>query len=97
MQKRDENGRFAKGNGGGPGRPKKKTEERYLRRLSSRVTLAKWQKIVDRAIQDAEKGDARARQWLSDYLMGKPPQRLEHTGKDDKPLFEDVAKPLEQS
>lgn len=87
MADRNEKGQFiagngaAKGNSGGPGRPKRSTEERYLRALSRHVTLKDWAKIVDTAVARAKAGDATARQWLSDYLMGKPVQRQEIGGK----------------
>jgi len=80
---RDKQGRFQKGKSGNPaGRPKRSTEEKYLKALRARVKLADWRAIVDRAIELAmHKGDWRARQWLSDYLIGKPMQKLEHTGE----------------
>ena len=84
--KRDTNGRFANGHKGGPGRPKRSTEEKYLAALSRRVTLKEWAKIVDVAIARAKAGDGQARQWLSDYLMGKPVQRTEHSGPDSEPM-----------
>lgn len=78
---RDANGRFTKGHklsvGNGGGRPKKSIEERYLRALSSRVSAADWKEIIDRAIADAKDGDYKARQWLSDYLIGKPVQSVD--------------------
>ena len=69
---RDHMGRFAVGNGGGPGRPKRQTEEDYLHTLSERVPLALWAEIVDKAASDAAAGDAKARDWLSKYLMPQP-------------------------
>lgn len=86
MQQRDNNGRFVKGNtaakGSGGGRPKRSVEERYIKALSRRVTMKDWNKIIEVAIQFAKAGDAKARQWISDYLMGKPMQRMEHTGAE---------------
>lgn len=77
MVARDENGRFLKGHTGNPkGRAKRKKEEKYLKKMFARCTLKKWQGIVDKALEDSEKGDAKARQWLSDYLLGKPAQEL---------------------
>ena len=85
MAQRDSNGRFVKGNtagkGGNGGRPKRSVEDKYIKALSRRVTMGDWTKICDIAIARAKAGDARARQWLSDYLMGKPIQRMEHTGE----------------
>ena len=69
---RDHMGRFAAGNSGGPGRPKRQAEEDYLQTLSERVPLALWAVIVDKAASDAAAGDARARDWLSKYLMPQP-------------------------
>lgn len=83
MAKRDAKGRFVKGSSGNPlGRAKRKTEEDFLAALSKRVSLKDWVAIIDKAIELAKSdGDWRARQWLSDYLIGKPVQRLEHTGE----------------
>lgn len=69
---RDHMGRFAVGNSGGPGRPKRQAEEDYLQTLSERVPLALWAEIVDKAASDAAAGDAKARDWLSKYLMPQP-------------------------
>ncbi len=69
---RDHMGRFAVGNSGGPGRPKRQAEEDYLQTLSERVPLALWAVIVDKAASDAAAGDAKARDWLSKYLMPQP-------------------------
>ncbi len=83
MVKRDARGRFVKGHSGNPlGRAKRKTEEDFLLTLSKRVSLEDWVAIIDRAIELAKvDGDWRARRWLSDYVIGKPIQRVEHTGE----------------
>ena len=86
MAERNEQGKFTKGNGGGPGRPKRSTEEKYLTSLQSAVTLKDWREIVDTAVSKAKRGDARARTWLSDYLLGPPVQRTQHEGKDGGPI-----------
>ena len=44
----------------------------HLQTLSERVPLALWAEIVDRAASDAAAGDAKARDWLSKYLMPQP-------------------------
>jgi len=80
---RKDNGQFAKGHSGNPnGRPKRSTEEKYLTALSRHVTLKDWATIVNTAVARAKAGDSTARQWLSDYLMGKPVQRQEISGVD---------------
>jgi len=40
--------------------------------LLDRVTLDTWNEIVDATIAAAKSGDARARAWLAEYLVGKP-------------------------
>ena len=82
MAEREENGKFAKGNPGGPGRPKKEREERFYEITLTAVTFDDWKAIVTKAKDQAKRGDAVARKWLADYLMGPPVQRNEITGKD---------------
>lgn len=67
---RDRGGKFAKGNPGGPGRPSRAVERDYLAMLSDRCPPEVWAEVVDRAVEDARKGDAAARAWLSKYLLG---------------------------
>jgi hypothetical protein len=66
------NGKFAPGNPGGPGRRPRPTEQAYLRAMSAAVSLDDWRQITARAVVDALRGDAAARQWLSVYLIGTP-------------------------
>ncbi|MDD3663461.1 MAG: hypothetical protein PHT84_06455 [Candidatus Pacebacteria bacterium] len=62
-----------KGASGNPqGRLPKQTETSYLQVSESVCTFDVWREIVAKAIEQAKRGDARARQWLSDYLIGKP-------------------------
>lgn len=80
-------GRWQPGQSGNPGgRPKRPAAERYLRALEQGVTLAEWKEIVEKAVSQAQKGDSRARTWLSEYLIGKPIQRTEISGPDGKPI-----------
>ena len=69
---RDANGRFLPGHPGGPGRPRRAVEADYLAALSDAVPPEAWKRIVARAVEDGEKGDAKARDWLAAYLIGKP-------------------------
>ena len=41
------------------------------------MTLKEWRAIVVKAIDQAKRGDSKARQWLSDYLAGKPVQGVD--------------------
>jgi hypothetical protein len=86
---RAENGQFAKGWAGGPGRPKKATETKYLKALVGQVPLKEWRLVVKRALHDAKGGDAAARAWLSKHLVGDDPLTF-------AALLEDVADLREQ-
>jgi len=90
--KRDNRGRFAVGNPGGPGRPRRPVEQEYLATLNAAVTLDTWRQIVQRAVSDAVEGDAKAREWLAKYLMGDEPQSLVQLAADEQAgLTADVA------
>ena len=67
---RGPNGKFARGNAGGPGRPRRETEREYLEAISEVVKQADWRRIVGKAKEDAIAGDAKARDWLGKYLIG---------------------------
>ena len=69
----DERGRFAVGNSGGPGRPRRAIEREYLRAVSDAVPLEAWTAIVERAVSDAKDGDDKARNWLAKYVIGDAP------------------------
>jgi hypothetical protein len=87
MAERDSGGRFVKGQSGNPkGRATKPVEEKYRKALVGRVTLADWREIVDKAKAQAKRGDPRARQWLSDHLIGPATQRTEHSGVGGGPI-----------
>ncbi len=71
-------GRFLKGHGvRSPGRPRRETEAEYIGLIIAECTPAKWRKIIERAIEDATNGDHKARTWLSNYICGRPAERLE--------------------
>lgn len=83
---RTSNGRFAAGNPGGPGRPRREIERAYLDATIAAVSVERWSNVVAKALNDAEAGDGMARSWLSKVLGMDAPQRLEHNaGDDDKP------------
>lgn len=88
MAERDENGRFIAGNKASPGRAKRTTEREYLALMRSAVTGDDWLKITRRAVKDAIQGNSWARAWLSDYLIGRPPQILELRGAEAAMLAE---------
>lgn len=69
----DERGRFAVGNPGGPGRPRRAIESEYLRVLSDAVSLDDWREVVARAVSAAKDGDDKSRAWLARYVIGETP------------------------
>ena len=73
---RSDNGRFEKGNSGGPGRPRRAIEADYLKAFSDAVPLDAWRTIVSRAVADAQAGDARARDWVARHVLGSEPPTL---------------------
>ena len=76
MSDRNTNGTFAPGNPGGPGRPRRGVERRYLAAFAEAVSPDDWRAIIQRAVADAKAGDAKARDWLSKYLVGDEPLAL---------------------
>ena len=76
---RKANGQFAKGYKGGPGRPPRKKEERFMEVSIAAVSLKDWRAIIKKAVGQAERGDSQARKFLADYLLGPPQQRLDVT------------------
>lgn len=65
------NGKFRRGNPGGPGRPFVH-HDRFIEAISDEVKPAAWVKIIKRAVKDAVAGDRHARDWLSKWLLGMP-------------------------
>lgn len=57
-----------------------RTEGDYMSALLETVTLDDWQEVVGSALAAAKEGDAQARAWLAQYLVGKP------AGKAPTPL-----------
>ncbi len=71
LPERDAKGRFLKGGyRGGPGRPPRQVETAYLTLLTTEVKPDYWAAICRRAVADAMKGNAQAREWLGRYLLG---------------------------
>jgi hypothetical protein len=58
----------------------RRTESDYMSTLLDTVTLDDWQDIVSSTLTAAKQGDAQARAWLGQYLVGKP------VGKAPTPL-----------
>jgi hypothetical protein len=74
-----QSGRFLAGNSGGPGRPRRVIETDYLTALSEAVSLDAWCAVVGKALEQAQSGDAKAREWLSTYLLPRPGDTMQLT------------------
>ncbi len=80
---RDKKGRFLPGvPGSSPGRPRRAVEEKYHEILVGKVSEADWQAIIERAVTEAKAGDRDARNFLANYLLGKPRESLDLTSAD---------------
>lgn len=50
----------------------RRTESDYMGALLDEITMEDWRDVVKGALQEAKAGDAQARNWLGQYLMGRP-------------------------
>lgn len=85
LVKRDERGRFVS-SGNPNGRAARKVETEYLELAKRKCGKSEWLAIVETAIEQAKDGNARARQWLSDYLIGKPLLMRGTESEDEKTI-----------
>ena len=78
----------------------RRTEDDYMGVLLDAVTLDDWRGVVTGALQAAKSGDPQARNWLAQYLVGRPETKAptplnivvqQLNGRD--PLVERLAKP----
>lgn len=97
MAERDMNGKFAKGNAGGPGRPRRQIEQDYLAAFSEAITLDDWKEIIEKAVGQAKEGDARARQWLTHYVIGpRQDKELEIIAIQEELEIDPIARQVEE-
>ncbi len=54
----------------------RQTESAYMAVVMRVCGLEVWQAVVQKAVDDAQQGDAKARDWLTRYLLGEPSARL---------------------
>jgi hypothetical protein len=73
---RDANGRWAKGNGGGPGNPLSRKVQAIRVALVSAITAADIKAVVQRLVQKAKDGDVAAAKVVFDRACG-PAQALD--------------------
>jgi hypothetical protein len=57
-------------------------ERAFLDATISVVSIEDWKRVVRRALEDAVKGDSRARHWLSNVILGRDPLGLADTLAD---------------
>lgn len=79
----------------------RRTESDYMGALLDTVTLDDWRDVVAGTLQAAKGGDAQARNWLAQYLIGRPEAKAptpltvvvqQLNGVD--PLVDRLAKPM---
>jgi hypothetical protein len=79
----------------------RRTEGDYMGVMLDAVSLDDWRSVVNGALQAAKGGDPQARNWLAQYLMGKPEAKAptplmvvvnQLNGAD--PLVNKIASPL---
>jgi hypothetical protein len=73
-QQRDKNGRFVKGWKGGPGRPRRSVEEKFLDRVRANISEEQFDQMVRSARDKAIAGDFALFKLLLSYLVGLPTQ-----------------------
>ena len=79
----------------------RRTEGDYMSTLLETVTLDDWQDVVNNALTAAKNGDAQARAWLAQYLVGKPASKapspltvVVQQLNGENPLVNRLAKPV---
>jgi hypothetical protein len=79
----------------------RRTEGDYMSTLLDTVTLEDWQDVVSNALAAAKQGNAQARAWLAQYLVGKPAGKaptlltvVVQQLNGNNPLVEKLAKPV---
>lgn len=67
---RDKSGRYAPGHCGGPGRRPVPVELAYLETTRAACPPEEWRRVVEKALEQAIRGEHRAREWLRRVLLG---------------------------
>ncbi len=92
---RDSRGRFAKGNGGGPGNPFAGAVGRWRSALAQTVTEDDLRKVITKLVEQANAGQGWAVKELLDRTLGKADQRLEVTGEGGGPVATEITLKLQ--
>jgi hypothetical protein len=83
---RDQKGRFAKGNPGGPGNPFGREVAAYRIRLLQRVKEGDVDAVADQLIRQAREGDLVAIRLSLLYVLGRPAAAIDPDGLDAQEL-----------
>jgi hypothetical protein len=75
MSERTKEGRFVKGHGVKGGRPKTVNTD-YAKLIRDCLTPSAAFDIIDKAIENAKQGDARARAWLFSHVVAPIPKTI---------------------
>jgi hypothetical protein len=76
MVGRQNNGRFAVGNAGGPGRPPKDVERGYWHALREAITDDDVREVAAALVQRAKAGDVTAARLIVEHTIGRPRQNV---------------------
>ena len=79
---RDAKGRFVEGWPGGPGRPRRSTEDSMLQEICEQATEA-WPDIVKKVIAEALQGKPWAVRFLANYGLGMPQRFVDVTSRGE--------------
>lgn len=95
---RDANGRFAKGNSGGPGNPHAQRTSQLRAMLLDCVADKDFKAVVAKLLAMAKAGDLAAIKELLDRMMGKPKAsvELQQVEIDDEELNREIEAHLDQ-
>lgn len=79
VKTRDAQGHWLPGQSGNKrGRPARETEREYLDVTLGICTKERWATVIEKAMEQAERGDGRAREWLGRHILGDPVQVHEY-------------------
>jgi hypothetical protein len=86
---REDNGRFAKGNPGGPGNPFAREVAAMRRAFMNRVSARDLEDIADKMVALAKDGNVQAAKFIFSYMIGKPlPSRdPDHLNEHESEVF----------
>ncbi len=94
---RDEKGRFAKGNPGGPGNPYSRQVANLRGALVGAVTEDDFKAIAEKLVERAKSGDVPATKLLLIYTIGKPEDPINQDDLDSRQTEAEASRRLLES